>query len=127
MTGQAPVLAGKRVLIVEDDSLVAMLIEEFLGDLGCSAIGPYGSVAMALEAIRSEALDLAVLDVNLAGEAAYPVADMLDARGIPFLFLSGYGDGALRPGHAHWRVCAKPFTGERLAEMLAGTLTAACP
>jgi len=120
-------LAGKRVLVVEDDTLVAMLIEEFLSDLGCAAVGPCGSVEMALAAIRTEELDLAVLDVNLGGEAAYPVAQMLDDKGIPFLFLSGYGDGALPPGPGHWRVCAKPFTGQRLTEMLQGTLTADRP
>ncbi len=127
MMAAAPALAGKRVLIVEDEMLVAMLIEEFLADLGCTTIGPCGSVAMALEAIRTEELDMAVLDVNLGGETVYPVADALASRAIPFLFLSGYGDGALQPRHSKWRVCAKPFTGVQLAEMVAKTLTAGYP
>jgi CheY-like chemotaxis protein len=119
-----PVLVGKRILIVEDEMLVALLIEDFLADLGCSTVGPCGSVAMALDAIRTEAFDLAVLDVNLGGEKVYPVAELLAERQIPFLFLSGYGEEAIPPGHKDWRVCAKPFKGDELAVMLSAALEA---
>jgi DNA-binding response OmpR family regulator len=118
------VLAGKRILIVEDEMLVALLIEVFLADLGCITVGPCGSVAMALGAIRTEAFDMAVLDVNLAGEKVYPVAELLAEMRIPFLFLSGYGEEAIPAGHKEWRVCAKPFRGEELTAMLSAALEA---
>jgi CheY-like chemotaxis protein len=117
-----PVLVGKRVLIVEDELLVALLIEDLLVDLGCSIVGPCSSVAKALEAARIEAFDLAVLDVNLRGEKVYPVAEVLAERHIPFLFLSGYGDEAIPSGRSAWKVCAKPFKGDDLAEMLSALL-----
>ena len=115
-------LAGKRVLIVEDEMLIALLIEDFLTDIGCHTIGPYGTLAAGLQAARSEALDLAVLDVNLDGERVYPVAEVLAERQIPFLFLSGYGDEAIPFGRENWKVCAKPFKGEVLVRMLAELL-----
>ena len=115
-------LAGKRILIVEDEMLVALLIEDFLADLGCKTIGPFRSVAQALEAARTEDLDLAVLDVNLDGERVYPVAELLAERHIPFLFLSGYGEEAIPPDHAEWKVCAKPFKSEVLVRMLSALL-----
>lgn len=119
------ILTGKRVLIVEDEMLVAMLIEDFLTELGCSTIGPCGSVASALAAAETEAFDMAVLDVNLAGEKVYPVAEFLMERHIPFLFLSGYGDEAIPRGRTGWRVCAKPFRGTEFEQMLSSTLTSA--
>jgi DNA-binding response OmpR family regulator len=118
------VLAGKRVLIVEDELLVALLIEDFLAELGCSTLGPCGSLANALDAARTESFDLAVLDVNLDGEKVYPVAEVLAKRRIPFLFLSGYGDEAIPVGHSEWKVCAKPFRGNDLATMMSAALEA---
>jgi DNA-binding response OmpR family regulator len=118
----AVALAGKRVLIVEDELLVALMLEDFLVEFGCNVVGPCGTVENALQAIRTEALDLAVLDVNLAGERVYPVAEALAERHIPFLFLSGYGEDAIPPGHADWKVCAKPFRGPELAGMLSAAL-----
>jgi len=117
-----PMLVGKRVLIVEDELLVALLIEDLLVDLGCTPVGPYGSVATALEAARTAELDLAILDVNLDGELVYPVADTLILRHVPFLFLSGYGNEAIPPGHPEWRVCAKPFKSADLERMLTAAL-----
>lgn len=119
-----PTLVGKRVLIVEDEMLVALLIEDLLADLGCSTLGPCGNLGNALEAARTGLFDLAVLDVNLGGEMVYPVAEALAARRIPFLFLSGYGDEAIPPGHAGWKVCAKPFKADDLAEMLSAVVEA---
>ena len=117
-----PILAGKKVLIVEDELLVALLIEEFLDQLGCSILGPCASVAKALAAAQSERFDLAVLDVNLAGEKVYPVADVLVERHIPFLFLSGYGEEAIPAGHRDWKVCTKPFKADVLATMMSAAL-----
>jgi CheY-like chemotaxis protein len=116
-------LAGKRVLIVEDNLIIAMTIEDFLLECGCIVVGPCSNVAQAMEAVRAEAPDLAVLDVNLGGETAYPIAFALAERRIPFVFTSGYGDQAIPPGHADWKVCAKPFTGDELIAMLATALS----
>jgi DNA-binding response OmpR family regulator len=124
MTVAPRVLVGKRVLIVEDEMLVALLIEDFLIDFGCSTLGPCGSLANALVAARNEMFDLAVLDVNLAGEMVYPVVEALEERHIPFLFLSGYGDEAIPAGHGEWKVCAKPFRGDDLATMMSAVLEA---
>ena len=117
-----PILVGKRVLIVEDELLVALLIEDFLVEFGCSMVGPCGSVSKALDAARTETFDLAVLDVNLAGEMVYPVAEVLESRHIPFLFLSGYGEQAIPADHLDWRVCSKPFRGDVLATMMSSVL-----
>jgi CheY-like chemotaxis protein len=112
-------LAGLRVLVVEDEMLVSLLIEDALTDSKCIIVGPYDRVPAALEAARLLALDAAVLDVNLAGTKVYPVAEVLSARGIPFLLLSGYGPGAAPLDHASWQVCSKPFKTEQLIAMLA--------
>ena len=85
-------LEGCRVLIVEDELAIAMLLESALEDEHCVIVGPYGGVRDALAAARNETLDLAVLDINLAGEMVFPVAEVLAERGVPFLILSGYGD-----------------------------------
>jgi CheY-like chemotaxis protein len=119
-----PALVGKRVLIVEDELMVVLLIEDLLADLGCSTVGPCGSVGEALEAAQAGLFDLAVLDVNLGGEMVYPVAEALTERHIPFLFWSGYGDEAIPPGRSGWRVCAKPFKADDLAEMLSAVVEA---
>jgi CheY-like chemotaxis protein len=121
----APLLAGKRVLVVEDEALVAILIESLLEDCDATVVGPCGTVESALEAVRSETFDLAVLDVNLHGLRVYPVAELLAERNIPFLFLSGYGEGAIPLGRSTWKVCAKPFKISELMAMLQETLAAA--
>ena len=101
-----PALVGKRVLIVEDEMLVALLIEDLLVELGCSTAWSMRQSRQSTGGARTEVFDLAVLDVNLAGEIVYPVAEALAERHIPFLFLSGYGEEAIPPGHAGGR-CAR--------------------
>jgi DNA-binding response OmpR family regulator len=119
-----PPLAGLRVMVVEDELLVAMLIEDALADENCVLVGPFSSVGDALEAARREPLDLAVLDVNLRGEKVYPVAEALTRRGVPFLLLSGYGKDAAPAEHPEWPACSKPFSPDLLIEMLADRVTA---
>ncbi|MDT9601071.1 response regulator [Sphingosinicella rhizophila] len=89
MTG---LLAGRRILVVEDEMLVLMNIEMALEDLGCSAICAAASVAEALSLLAKQGFDAAVVDVNLNGEKSYPIADALSRLGIPFAFSTGYGD-----------------------------------
>lgn len=118
MTARA--LAGMRVLLVEDEMLVAVMLEDILVDLGCAVIGPAGSVAKALELIEGEALDGALLDVNLNGEEVYPAAKALAARGIPFVFVTGYGDtGVDDQRYGGVPVVQKPFRPATLGRVLA--------
>ena len=113
------VLAGLRVLVVEDEMLVSLLIEDMLADEHCIVVGPFDRVSEALVAARTESIDLAVLDVNIDGAKVYPVAEVLATRQIPFVFLSGYGQHAIPSDRPDWRVCSKPFRPEELAAMLA--------
>ena len=93
-------LAGRRILIVEDEALVAMLVEDALLDAGAEVIGPVATVAEAMALLDAGSPDGAVLDLNLAGETSTPVADLLAARGVPFVVATGYGAEGLPPGHA---------------------------
>ncbi len=117
-------LEGRRVLVVEDELLVAMLVETALEDERCIIVGPCDTVSDALRAAQTEKLDLAVLDVNLAGEMVFPVAEVLTERGIPFLLLSGYGETALPADRSHWPVCGKPFRLDELVATLRGLVHA---
>ena len=100
---------GVRVLVVEDESAVAMLIEAFLADLGCETSASAGCVAEALDAVAKGGFEVALLDFNLAGERVIPVAEALAERGVPFGFLTGYGAAALPPPFDGHPVLAKPF------------------
>ena len=116
-------LKGLRVLVVEDEMIVSLLIEDILADEGCVIVGPHHRFEGALQAARTERLDAAVLDMNLAGVLVFPVAEALAERGIPFLFLSGYGPGGVPAGHPDWRVCSKPFTSDALTGSLLSVVT----
>src|SRR5690242_12307025 len=87
-------IAGLRLLVVEDEMLIAMTIEDVLSDLGCTVVGPASSVAKAMDLLGKEEIDGAILDLNLKGEQAIPVAQALQDRGTPFFFLTGYGSSA---------------------------------
>ena len=84
-------LSGKLILLVEDEFLLAIQLEELLQSLGGTVHGPFGKLDDALEAARRDDFNLAILDINLSGTMVYPLADDLRARGVPFVFLSGYG------------------------------------
>lgn len=89
-------LSGRRILVVEDEYLVATALADDLSDAGAEVLGPAPSVAQALELIDGAAqLDIGVLDINLAGEPVYPVADALAARGVPFVLVTGYDGHAI--------------------------------
>ncbi len=102
-------LSGRRILLVEDETLVSMVIEEALRDLGCAIVGPVGTRDQALALAKAEPLDGALLDVNLAGEPVYPVADALFSRGIPFAFVTGSGQGGIAARYATMPTLVKPF------------------
>ena len=109
------------MLVEEDELLVAMLVEDMLSDAGCVVVCPFARVTAALSAARSEAVDVALLDVNVAGEMVFPVAHMLEERGIPFRFVTGYGQAVLPLNRPHWTACAKPFQPSTLPSAWQGS------
>ena len=115
--------AGRSVLVVEDEMIVAWLLEDMLAELGCAVVGPAARVDKALAMIGAEAIDVAVLDVNLNGEMSYPIADALTARGVPFVFVTGYDKGRILDGYQSFPVVQKPFHRSELSDILAKLLT----
>ena len=107
-------LAGFRVLVVEDDMLIAVYIEEVLQGLGCIVVGPVSKLDAAVRMANGEALDAAILDVNIRGGHVFPVAERLCARSIPFALASGYGDWALPEALRNKPRLTKPFTEQEL-------------
>ena len=104
-------LAGLRVLVLEDETLVAMLLEDMLGDLGCvvAAALPRVAQAMAFLSDPGNAIDFAILDMNVAGETSVPVAELLAARRTPFVFATGYGEGGMPEAFRGRPNLQKPF------------------
>ncbi len=111
-------LQGLRVLVVEDEMMVSMLIEDMLSDLGCVVVGPASRLDEAIELASTAELDCAVLDVNLGGQPIFPLADLLRAKGAPFAFATGYGDAGLREVDRGSPVLQKPFREGDLARVL---------
>ena len=112
---------GPRVLLVEDEGLVAMMVEDMLSDMGCEVAASMARVRDTLEWLeKGEALDGALLDVNLGGgEKVFPVAEALAARHIPFAFTTGYGDVSGSP-FPNAPVLGKPMQRRNLALVLKG-------
>jgi len=106
---------GLRVLVVEDDSMICLLFEDMLADLGCKVVGTACDIRRAIElAERDESVDVAILDVNLGGQLVFPVAEILSKRGIPILFATGMGAGGLPPNWQGHCSVDKPMTIESL-------------
>jgi CheY-like chemotaxis protein len=119
-----PRAARLRVLLVEDESMVALLLENMLAELGHEVVGPVARLDEALEMAQREALDVALLDVNLNGKEIYPVADALAAREIPLVFVTGYGRRALRAPYCDRPILQKPFRRDALRELFAAVCRA---
>lgn len=109
-----PQLGGNRLLLVEDDALIAMAMKDTLIELGFDVIGPYSKVGEALAAVTNHDLNAAILDINLGGEPIYPVAESLMAKGVPFVFSTGYGTEAIDARFASCRVLQKPIERQAL-------------
>jgi PAS domain S-box-containing protein len=109
----------RRVLLVEDETLIAMMMEGLLRDLDLEVVGPFGTVGDALEAVRHEPIDAALLDVNLGGEMAYPIAQLLLAKKVPFVFMTGYGSETIAMPFSNVRVFQKPLEREILRDLFA--------
>jgi len=121
-------LAGFRILVVEDESLIAMLIEAGLEDAGAEIVGPCYSVADCLHAAESEEIDGAILDVDLAGEEVFPAAAALQRRSIPFIFHTAHGHRAqLKNEFGGCLVCRKPTSVEELVDAVLGAITEGRP
>ena len=103
-----------RVLIVEDESLLAMMVEDVLTDAGWTIAASVASIPEALDAVQRGGFDVALLDVNLAGQEVFPVADAVLARGVPLVFATGYGSNGIREDLRHLPVIAKPFSPGQL-------------
>jgi CheY-like chemotaxis protein len=97
------------VLLVEDEALVAMLMRDILAELGFSVVGPYSRLADAAAAVKTNGFDAAVLDINLDGQSVYAIADVLAERGIPFVFVTGYGAESIDARFATVPVLQKPI------------------
>jgi CheY-like chemotaxis protein len=108
-------LDGRKILVVEDEMIVMMNLESVLENLGCSAIYPVASVNKALALLDEQIFDLAILDVNLGEENSYPIADILNARGIPFAFSTGYFDHGTRTDMDSHLVLRKPYLASDVA------------
>jgi CheY-like chemotaxis protein len=108
-----------RVILVEDEALIAMIVEEMIADAGCTVIGPAATVEEALALIAKTAdADCALLDINLRGAPSWPIADALAARGVPFAFVSGYGKAGIDARFQEATVLAKPIDISQLEAWL---------
>ena len=111
-------LAGTRVLLVEDETLIAMLLEDTIAELGCKVVGPAARVETAKEMIENERFDCALVDIKLRGHSAYPLAEMLEARGVPFGFVTGYDRSRLAAPFRRRPILNKPFNLAQLEALL---------
>jgi PAS domain S-box-containing protein len=108
------VMAGNRLLLVEDEALTGMMMTDMLIELGFHVVGPFGRVADAIAAVGSEDIHGAVLDINLDGEMVYPVAEAVAARGVPFVFVTGYGVEGIDARFSRIPVLQKPIERQML-------------
>lgn len=112
-------LSGRRVLVVEDEMLLVMMIEDMLTDLGCTSLSSAATVDEALALIAAQEFDVAMLDMNLNGSDSHPVAEALAARGVAFFYVTGNTGHGLRDGYADRPMLKKPFRQEDLIALLA--------
>jgi CheY-like chemotaxis protein len=115
-------LPVKRILVVEDEVMIRMLLEDMLAELGYTVAAAAAGLDEALELARNAEFDLAILDVNLNGQPISPVADVIAARGMPFVFATGYGERGLPHTHRDRPTLKKPFQLDNLKRTLQGAL-----
>lgn len=111
-------MIGKRLLIVEDEFVIALDLQHLLEAAGHEVVGLAANIPDALAMIESMTIDGAVLDINLRGERVTEVADLLARKEIPFVFVSGYGSAGRPPGHERIPVLAKPYSESELLSMI---------
>lgn len=115
-------LAGKRVLIVEDEAVIAFVLEDILVNLGCEVVGPAVRLVQALELAETELLDAAILDLNINQGRSYSVADELNKRKVPYVFATGYGAEGVDPKYVSIPVLAKPYKEQDIETALRNLL-----
>jgi CheY-like chemotaxis protein len=115
-------LTGRRVLVIEDESMVTMLIHDTLADIGCEVVGSASRFDDALAKAKSLPFDMAILDVNLNGRQTFPIAEALSERGVPFVWATGYGAGSLPESLQKVPVLPKPFQLSDLEQALKAAL-----
>ena len=111
-------LDGARVLVVEDEMLITMLLEDILDELGCRVVGSAVNLRQAEDLVGAAEADAAILDVNLGGDPVFPVAETLVSRKIPIIFASGYGSATLPEKWQGFATLPKPFTADQVADTL---------
>ena len=111
-----------RVLVVEDEAMIAMLVEDMVLDFGSEVVGPVANMQEAIRLAQSAELDAAILDINVGGTVIFPVADILTDRGIPLIFATGYGSKGLPPRFQNSPTLPKPFSYQSLEEALRNAL-----
>jgi CheY-like chemotaxis protein len=120
-------LRGCRILVVEDEMLVSILLEDLLQGGGCEIVGPAARLGRAIDLATTETIDAALLDLNIDRREVYPVAEILAQRAIPFAFVSGYSVGNVRASFRNRPTLQKPFQTEELERVLRLMLSEATP
>jgi CheY-like chemotaxis protein len=115
-------LFGRRILVVEDEILILMMIEGMLADLGCKSVSAATKNEQAIALVEGQVFDVAMLDMNLNGKISHDVADALAARGVPFVYCTGNSDHDTRDGFRDRPVLKKPFSHEQLTKAISGLL-----
>jgi CheY-like chemotaxis protein len=118
MNAAAKSPAGKRVLVVEDELMIRMLLQDMLTDLGHTLAGEAGQIEEALALAQEGAFDIAILDVNLNGQPISPVVEILIDRGLPFVFATGYGQRGVPEPYRNTPTLQKPFQADALAQAI---------
>jgi CheY-like chemotaxis protein len=116
-------LAGRRALVVEDEGAVALLIEDMLADLGCEIVASAAGLVRACDLARTTEMDFAILDLNLNGASAIPVARILRERRVPFVFSTGYGTSGVSAEFSSYPLLVKPFVIADLRDKIAAALS----
>ena len=111
-------LQGRRILVIEESPVVAPFTAEVLSELGCQVVGPAPNMAAARELVEGSEFDAALMDVHIRGERVFPICEMLQARGVPFLFTSGYADWQMPEKWQDRPRLQKPYTVEQVEEAL---------
>ena len=121
MTGE---LSGRRILVIEDSPVVAPFTVDLLEELGCKAVGPAPNMAAARELIENETFDAALVDIHIRGERVFPLCEVLEAKGVPFVLTSGYADWNMPDKWEEQPRLQKPYTVDQVARALADLLAA---
>lgn len=115
-------LAGRHILIVEDEMILALDLSDLIGALGCTSVMA-ARLAKAMQLIETQKFDAGILDLNLGGEPVYPVADELDRRGVPFVIATGYGADGVLPAYRNHPILSKPYSRRDVEAALIKAMT----